>query len=130
MLNIYIKCVHLVEKCYRERVYTCAAPNRSIVKQIYLCYVFPDAVNSVRRVQAFDDCVVHAFPGTTIRAANFPLKRQPSLVRNAVFALVHVGTNDLCCRTRSPAIMCQLFELAYSKHPHQRNEVIVTPASH
>ena len=62
-------------------------------------------------VQAFDDCVVHAFPGTTIERLTFKLERQPKLVRNAAFVLLHVGTNDVCYRTRSPAIIHQLFEL-------------------
>ena len=62
-------------------------------------------------VQAFDDCVVHAFHGTTIQRLTFNLERQPKLVRNAAFVLLRVGTNDVCYRTRSPAIIHQLFEL-------------------
>ena len=62
-------------------------------------------------VQAFDDCVVHAFHGTTIQQLTFKFERQPKLVRNAAFVLLRVGTNDVCYRTRSPAIIHQLFEL-------------------
>ncbi len=62
-------------------------------------------------VQAFDDCVVHALHGTTIEQLTFKLERQPKLVRNAAFVLLRVGTNDVCYRTRSPAIIHQLFEL-------------------
>ena len=64
-----------------------------------------------KHVQAFDDCVVHAFPGTTIERLTSKLKRQQNLVRNAAFVLIHVCTNDVCCRTRLPAIIRRLFEL-------------------
>ena len=76
---------------------------------------FPDAVNSLRfdreTCSGFDDCVVHAFPGVTIERLTSKLKRQPNLVRNAVFVLIHVGTNDVFGHTRSPAIIRQQFEL-------------------
>ena len=62
-----------------------------------------------KHVQAFDNCVVHAFPGTTVERLTSKLKRQPHLVRNADFVLIHVGTNNV--QTRSPAIIRQLFEL-------------------
>ena len=54
---------------------------------------------------------VHESPGTTMEQLTFKLKRQPNLVRIAPFVLLHVGTNNVCCRTRSPAIIHRLFEL-------------------
>ena len=66
--------------------------------------------NSIgKHVQAFDDCVVHTFPGVTIEQLTSKLKRQPHLVRNGAFVLIHVGTNNV--QTHSPAIIRQLFEL-------------------
>ena len=66
-------------------------------------------------VQAFDGCVVLAFPGTSIERLTFKLKRQPHLVRNAALVLLHVSTNDICSRTRSPAIIHRLFELLFEQ---------------
>ena len=48
-----------------------------------------------KHVQAFDEYVVHAFPGTTVERLTSKLKRQPHSVRNAAFVLIHVGTNDV-----------------------------------
>ena len=62
-----------------------------------------------KHVQAFDDCVIHAFPGTTIQRLTSKIKRQPNLVRNATFVLIHVGTNNV--HSHTPAEIRRLFEL-------------------
>ena len=58
----------------------------------YVCVTFLTMLSILcdsigKYVQAFDDCVVHAFPGTTIERLTFKLKRQPNSVRNAAFVL-------------------------------------------
>ena len=52
---------------------------------IYVCVTFLQMLSilcdsMVEYVQAFDECVVHVFPGTTINQLTFKLKRQPNLV--------------------------------------------------
>ena len=81
----------------------------------YVCVTFLQMLSILcdsigKHVQAFDDCVVYAFPGTIDRLTS-KLKRQQNLVRNAAFVLIHVCTNEVWCRTRSPAIIRRLFEL-------------------
>ena len=75
-----------------------------------------------KQVQAFDDdCIVHAFPGVTIERLTSKLKRQPDLVRNADFVLLHVGTNNVC--DYSPATIRKLFERLVKLLPLSRKHL-------